>query len=195
MILQINSGNGPKECERACFLYCQELLKEYPKMQILDKRQSDDSCFLSVQLYSEEEILELEGSVQWICKSPFRPHHKRKNWFINVSVLEDIEQENIIKDIQYETIHSSKKGGQNVNKVATAVRSTYIPTGVSVVCMDQRSQMQNKKIAILRLIRKLEEQNKEKQNKIQYRNWNRHNQIVRGNPYRVYEGLQFKRIK
>ena len=55
--------------------------------------------------------------------------------------------------------------------------------------------MQNKKIAILRLIRKLEEQNKEKQNKIQYRNWNRHNQIVRGNPYRVYEGLQFKRIK
>lgn len=195
MIIQINSGNGPKECERACFLYCQELLKEYPEMRIISQKQSETGCLLSVELYYKEEISGLEGTVQWICKSPYRPHHKRKNWYINISYMEDTEKNDIIQDIRYETMRSSGKGGQNVNKVSTAIRAVHVPTNISVVCMDQRSQMQNKKIATLRLIEKIEEQAKEKNNRIQYRNWNRHNQIIRGNPYRVYEGSKFKRIR
>lgn len=195
MIFQISSGKGPKECEYACYLYYQELIKIYPELTVIDVNYSDKQCLQSVIFYSEHNIEVTKGTVQWICCSPFRPHHKRKNWFIDISILEEKKQTEQKNNIRYETMHSRGKGGQNVNKVATAVRAIHIPTGISVVSMNQRSQMLNRKTAYVKLMQKLELENNIKNDKINYLNWNKHNQIVRGQPVCVYKGMEFKRIK
>lgn len=195
MLIQISSGQGPKECEYACYLYYQELLREYPQLTVVSLKYHTKECLQSVVFYSIEDLSCLQGTVQWICQSPFRLHHKRKNWFIDVSILDEeycIENE---QDMKYEIFRSSGKGGQNVNKVSTAIRAIHIPTGISVICMDQRSQAQNKKIAYLRLRKKIKEIQISKNQNIQYYNWNKHNQIMRGQPIRIYKGMKFKRIQ
>lgn len=195
MLIQISSGQGsPQECEIASYLFLQEIFKEFSSLQIVSTQYRHKGFLKSAVLYTDEDLSFLEGTVQWICQSPIRPHHKRKNWFVDVSILkEEVHFENN-EDIRYEVFRSSGKGGQNVNKVSTAVRAIHVPTGLSVVCMDQRSQLQNKKIAYLKLMKKIDEQNSSINKGIQYDNWNKHNSLERGNPVRVYKGKQFKRI-
>lgn len=195
MLIQVSSGQGPKECERACYLYYKELLKEIPSLEVVSINEQKDRCIKSVILYSTEDLSYLEGSVQWICQSPFRLHHKRKNWFIDVSILQERFRFDKIDDIKFEVYRSSGKGGQNVNKVSTAIRAIHIPTGISAVSMDQRSQLQNKKIAYIRLIEKINQMNKKVNQKIQYDNWNEKNLLIRGNPVRVYKGEKMKRVR
>lgn len=196
MLIQISAGQGsPKECELACYLFYKELLTEFPNLEVVSTNFSDKQCLKSAVFYSEKDLSFLEGSVQWICQSPFRENHKRKNWFINVSILQEKFRFDKDDDIRYEAFRSSGKGGQNVNKVSTAIRAIHIPTGISVVSMDQRSQIQNKKIAYLRLMKKIDEKNSSINKVIQYENWNKHNQLKRGSPIRIYKGLNFEREK
>lgn len=194
MLIQVSSGQGPKECERACYLYYRELLKEFPSLEVVSIHEKKNQCIQSVIFYIEEDLSYLEGTVQWICESPFRPHHKRKNWYIDVSILKEKFRFDKDNNIRYEAFRSSGKGGQNVNKVSTAIRAVHIPTGISAISMDQRSQIQNKKIAYLRLIKKIDETNSSINSVIQYENWNKKNQIKRGNPNIIYKGISFKRV-
>lgn len=196
MLIQISSGHGKgiKECEYACCLLYKELLKEFSSLEVVSTHYSNKECLKSAIFYTEKDLSFLEGTVQWICQSPYRPHHKRKNWFIDVSIIkEDIKIDNT-NDIRYEVFRNSGKGGQNVNKVSTAIRAIHIPTGIVTVSMDQRSQLQNKKIAYLRLLEKIDETSSSINKSIHYLNWVKHNQIERGNPIRVYKGMKFIRI-
>ncbi len=96
------------------------------------------------------------------------------------------------KDIRFQTARSQGSGGQNVNKVNTAVRATHIPTNESVFVQDTRSQLQNKNLSVIRLkekvmgtyIQQLEHRMKE--------TWNQHLQVERGNPVRTFSGTDFK---
>ena len=73
------------------------------------------------------------------------------------------------KDVKIDLFHSSGAGGQNVNKVETAVRATHLPTGTVVVCQDERSQLNNKRRALENLAKRLSEQNAElEQTRINY---------------------------
>ena len=65
------------------------------------------------------------------------------------------------KDVKIDLFHSGGAGGQNVNKVETAVRVTHIPTGLVVTCQDERSQLNNKRRALENLKKRLTEQNAE----------------------------------
>jgi peptide chain release factor len=149
------------------------------------------SCTLSVEGENINKLCkEWEGSVLWIAqKNPFRPWHRRKNWFVGVHFFQPLKSESINeRDITYETLRASGPGGQNVNKVETAVRATHLPSGISVVASDMRTQVQNKKLAKERLIMKLSAIEEEKQNQQDYAVWMKHNTLERGNPVKKFKG-------
>lgn len=194
MIIQISSGQGPAECELAVSKLYEALKKEYPDIELISVHKSRISGgSTSIQFSTERDFSELEGSVQWICRSPFRPNHKRKNWFVDVSIIPETEDVNREQEVRFERFHSSGKGGQNVNKVETGVRLIHIPTGITVTSTVERSQYANKRNAMRKLNAILDQKEKDESAKQVHSAWREHNRIQRGNPVRVYAGMEFRR--
>ncbi|MNX97665.1 Peptide chain release factor 2 [compost metagenome] len=133
------------------------------------------------------------GTVQWIQKSPYRPNHGRKNWFVGIFEVNPAKtvswNEN---EIVYQSVRSSGSGGQHVNKVSSAVRATHTPSGISVFVQESRSQLQNKKIARERIREKLENHQSEKLLEVVNQTWSQHHELERGNPVRTFSGMDFK---
>jgi len=196
MLVQISSGQGPAECELAVGKLFEVLNKEFKGIKLVEARSArNEGCYTSILFTVTEDVSFLEGSVQWICRSPFRPNHKRKNWFVDVSIIPEAEEVNMDKNVRWEVFRSPGKGGQHVNTTDSGVRVIHIPTGISVTSTAERSQHQNKKDALKKLQAKLAEENMKLQAKQTNTAWQQHTQLVRGNPVRVYEGLEFKRKK
>lgn len=194
MRIQISSGQGPEECELAVGLLYEELLREGRKLSLITcVKGRRKGGFSSIVFETEEDLRELEGSVLWICKSPYRPGHKRKNWYVDVSILEQIPRVTEEMQVRFETFRCGGKGGQNVNKVETGVRLIHLPTGLSVVSTEARTQHMNKKIAMNRLCDLLARQNLDGERREKELAWLEHTRLERGNPVRVYEGSDFVR--
>ena len=112
-------------------------------------------------------------------------------------VLEKILKQAAAKGVKTEIVEretgplnrtrASGPGGQHVNKTESAVRAVHIPTGMSVVASDQRSQWQNKKLATERLLLKLASWSIEQAMIQAQANWSNHNCLQRGNPVKVIQ--------
>jgi len=192
--MQISSGQGPDECELAVAKLFDALCAEFPDIELLDRSPGRlPGCFRSIRFTGDTALQSLEGSVQWICSSPYRPKHKRKNWYVDVSECAEADVIEISEDlIRFESFRASGKGGQHVNKTESAIRAVYQPTGDSVVIMNERSQHRNKQTAVEKLKQIIAERNLRQEGRARNHNWLENYRIVRGNPGRVYEGMDFK---
>ena len=196
MRVQISSGQGPAECGLAVGLFYRQLQKVGRDIRLIQSvRAKGGKGYSSILFETEEDMRELEGSVLWICRSPFRPKHRRKNWFIDVSVLEQLPDTQGDMKLRFETFRSKGKGGQHVNKVETGVRVIHVPTGISVVSTEARSQHMNKKLAMNRLCDILADMELDNRRREKELAWMEHTRLERGNPVRVYEGMDFIRKK
>ena len=200
----ITAGRGPAECAVVVEKVHQMILNridEYKlgNLRIIDYNEHDSGRGL-MSVTSEVTCLdkryfemlknEWEGTIKWVCtKNTIRPNHKRKNWFIGVSfyeVPEPIEIRDI--DIRFQSMRSSGPGGQNVNKVESAVRATHIPTGISVVVQTSRDQSMNRKIAYRHLIDRLSLMEKYKTDVLNADMWNEHTALQRGGQVKTFKG-------
>jgi peptide chain release factor len=200
IVLHLSSGQGPKECEwvvaelvhalcregRAAGLTCEPIEPIQGPVATALLRVSGDGAeaFAAARL----------GTIRWIGTSPFRPLHKRRNWFVGVQPVRVDEQSPDLRDedIRYEAFRASGPGGQHVNKTDSAVRAMHLRTGLVATSQDQRSQFANKRIARLKLAMLLDERRRACEAGGKRELWDQNRELERGNAVRTYEGEQFR---
>ncbi len=196
MIYQISVGQGPVECELGAAKLLAYLRRHYGAAVLDATPGALPGGFRSVRFETEADLSSLEGSILWICQSPYRPRHKRKNWFLDLSRCErSADVPFATEQVAFETFRSGGKGGQNVNKVETGVRAVYLPTGQSVVCTEERSQWANRQRALSRLRRQLEEDAARRAAAEKREDWRCHTSLQRGGASAVFRGEDFRRIR
>jgi len=196
--LQVSAGQGPAECAWAVVRTVEEIQREasaasleFRTVEIVSGSEAGtaESALISIRgdLPLERFIESWCGTVQWIARSPFRPKHKRKNWFVGVEVLEPVDEARLApEDLRWETMRASGPGGQHVNRTESAVRVTHMPTGIQATAMEERSQHRNRKLAIARLVQRIEALNKGRAEQAREERWQAHHGVERGNAVRVF---------
>lgn len=131
------------------------------------------------------------GSILWVCDSPYRKLHKRKNWFLGGSAFVPPEASANGGEIRYEATRASGPGGQHVNKTDSAIRATHVASGLSVKVQSERSQHANKRLAAQLLASKLAALADAAVEEGKSTRRLRHTQAERGNAARVFVGPGF----
>lgn len=215
-LIQISAGDGPEECglavaklipvmvadakanglslnledsvswKVACKSSRSKALKSAVMVLVDADKTTPETTSANVQRWLESWT----GTVQWIFQSPLRPKHKRKNWFVDVSVFE-ARRELPDSGLRFETCRASGAGGQHVNTTDSAVRCVHIATGISVRVESQRSQHANRKLAKVLIEHKLQQLGDQAEHERNQQQWMAHKQLERGAPVRVFRGEKF----
>ncbi len=167
-MLALHAGAGGTEacdwCQMLYRMYCRYCEKMGFKVSELDREAGDGAGLKSVSFRVEGEnaygYLKAEMGVHRLVRiSPFDANKRRQTSFSSLEVMPEVEDDNEVEinddDIRIDIYHSGGAGGQNVNKVASAVRITHFPTGIVVQCQNERSQLQNKAMCFNMLRSKL----------------------------------------
>lgn len=159
-ILAIHAGAGGTDsqdwAEMLERMYLRWAEKNGYETEVIDMTEGEEAGIKSVTItvkgrYAYGYLRAEKGVHRLVRLSPFDSAHRRHTSFAMVEVLPVIEDDEDIyidpNDVRIDIYKSSGAGGQNVQKNATAIRLTYLPTGMIVTCQNERSQMQNRENA------------------------------------------------
>jgi peptide chain release factor 2 len=207
-ILSIHPGAGGTEsCDWAQMLfrmYTRWIERKGFESQVLDYLAAEEAGLKDATIEVKGEFaygkLRSERGIHRLVRlSPFDAAHRRHTSFASVFVYPEIESSVEIEirdgELKLDTFRSSGPGGQNVNKVNTAVRITHVPTGLVVTCQTERSQFQNRQNAMKILMSKLYQMKKEEEEKRLSRMVEEKTEIGWGNQIRSYVMHPYRMVK
>ncbi len=206
-ILSIHAGAGGTEsCDWADMLL--RMYRRYCdargwKNELVDIQSGDEAGIKSATLMVAGEYafgyLKAERGVHRLVRiSPFDSNKRRHTSFASVDVvaeIEDAEVELKMEDVRVDTFRSGGKGGQNVNKLETAIRMTHVPTGIVVQCQSERSQHQNRELAIKMLKARLYEKQQDEKRAAMEKYYGEKGAIAFGNQIRSYVFQPYQMVK
>jgi peptide chain release factor len=200
LLLQLSAAQGPAECTlavaRALALLQREALALKVDLEVLEAEAGPEpdtwrSLLLALDGAAAATLANhWSGTLLWICPSPYRPTHRRTNWFFGGHVFTPAEL-TAGDEVRFEAVRASGPGGQHVNKTASAVRATHVASGISVKVQTERSQQANRRLALALIRQRLAERAEAAAAGQRADRHQAHRSVDRGNAVRTFRGEAF----